>query len=286
MIEYTKALGLALDTLQNNPLVPQSIATFIRSVIDIQRNSPPLISSIPPSTVTQESFATGTPFYNIEQFVYDKQSSATIFGQLLALLAHDPTYTTPIHKLKHAMEEGNFSLENAFTAYLSMDKDFFEKWNTHLQITSSLLFFLLQLSLSPSLEACAHHMRNEYSMELWTEQYCPCCGGEPLLAYWLGSVGKQHNICSLCSTEYRVARMQCPYCGEKNHDALRYIATQEVPSLHIQTCATCKSYIKILEKKGVSLPLTPHIDDVNTLVIDVVAKQQGFSRPVLSAFGF
>ncbi|MDE7469707.1 MAG: formate dehydrogenase accessory protein FdhE [Desulfovibrionaceae bacterium] len=286
MRERTQAIYTALDALQSNPFVPQSIATFIRAVVTIQQEATPIIEALPHSHVTDESFASGTSLYTIQQFSYDKRAAASIFGKLLALLSHDSAHSTVALTIKTEMEEGRFSLEEAFTAYLHTDARFFERWNAHLKLSSPLLLFLLHSSLAPSLELFAHTLIKEHSIELWSEQYCPCCGSDPLIAYWLDSTGKQHNICSFCATEYRVARMQCTYCGEKNHEQLRYIATEEVPSVHIQTCATCNSYIKILDRKSASSALTPHIDDVATLIIDVVAKQQGFLRPVLSAFGF
>ena len=286
MREHNQAIHTALDALQSNPFVPQSIATFIRAVVTIPQESEPSIAHMPFSHVDDDSFATGTSLYTIQQFPYDKRSSAGIFGKLLALLSHDPTHSATAMMIKTEMEEGRFLLEEAFTAYLHTDARFFERWNAHLKLSSPLLLFLLHSSLAPSLELFAHTCTKERSIELWSEQYCPCCGSDPLIAYWLDSTGKQYNICSFCATEYRVARMQCTYCGEKNHEQLRYIATEEVPSVHIQTCATCNSYIKIIERKSASSALTPQIDDVATLVIDVVAKQQGFLRPVLSAFGF
>lgn len=286
MKEQTKAIHTALDTLQKNPFVPQSIASFIQAVVEIQQSVVPVLPPLPPSHVDEESFANGISLYSTQQFLYDKQSSAVLFGKLLALLSCDPAHSATATMIKNAMEEGKFTLENAYTAYLTTDATFFERWNTHLNLASPLLLFLVHSSLLPSLESFAHTVTSQHTLSLWSEQYCPCCGSDPLIAYWLDSIGKQHNICSFCATEYRVVRMQCTYCGEKDHEKLRYIAAEELPDVHIQTCSTCQSYIKILDRKGYTLPLTPYIDDVNTLIIDVVAKQQGFTRPVLSAFGF
>lgn len=283
---YIQATDIALDTLQNNIFVPQPIASFIRAIIDIQRSTPLSPLSLPPSTVDEERFSNGTPLYTPQEFIYDKEASATIFGKLLALLHQDSTHNVTAEAIKTAIEDGQFRLDDAFTAFTHAKEDFFIEWNTKRNILSNTLVFLVQSSLIPSLETCARSITEHHSFELWNEQYCPCCGSDPFLAYWLDSVGKQYNICSFCHTEYRVARMQCTYCGEKNHDVLRYIAAEEIPQLHIQTCSTCHSYIKILDRKGQSLPRTPALDDVNSLIIDAVAVEQGFSRPVLSAFGF
>lgn len=284
--EYSKAVDSALDALHSNIFVPQSIATFVHSVIDAQRSITPALPPMTQSIVSQEEFLNGKALFLTKDFPYDQERTAKLFGKLIAILSLHSTYSSFASSLKKAIEEGRFLLHEAFTAFLESNGSFFQNWNRVLNVESTILLFLVQSSIAPSVEQCAQNIKQNYSFDGWNQQYCPCCGSEPFIAYWLDSVGKQHNICSFCKTEYRVPRLQCTYCQENNPEALRYIATEEIPALHIQTCSTCKSYIKILDHKDSPQTRIPAIDDIRTLVIDIVAKQQGFTRPVLSVFGF
>ena len=98
--------------------------------------------------------------------------------------------------------------------------------------------------------------------------------------------GFRYNICGFCHAEYRVTRLQCPFCLEKDMAKLEYYEAKEEPGLRINTCKTCKMYIKQTDFRDLDRRALPLVDDLESLSLDVAAREKKYKRPTLSAWGF
>lgn len=113
---------------------------------------------------------------------------------------------------------------------------------------------------------------------------CPVCASRPVASV-VRIGGDQANlrylVCSLCATEWNVARIKCTSCDTDK--GLHYLALQvegrestESPT-RAETCDECKSYLKIFyQEKDVNLE--PTADDLATLALDVLVDEQGYAR--------
>jgi len=113
---------------------------------------------------------------------------------------------------------------------------------------------------------------------------CPVCASRPVASV-LRIGGEQANlrylVCSLCSTEWNVSRIQCTSCDTDK--GVKYLVLQTEgdakgePAARAETCDECKSYLKIFYQEK-DPHLDPTADDLATLALDLLVDEQGYAR--------
>ncbi|HEX9507607.1 MAG TPA: formate dehydrogenase accessory protein FdhE [Myxococcales bacterium] len=111
--------------------------------------------------------------------------------------------------------------------------------------------------------------------------YCPFCGGAPWIAARRSASnadGAQRMLgCSLCSSEWSMARIRCPSCSEEDPRKLPYFQTDTYPVARIEVCEACARYVKSIDLSLDARPI-PEVDDLLSIALDVWAGEQGFTR--------
>jgi FdhE protein len=114
---------------------------------------------------------------------------------------------------------------------------------------------------------------------------CPACGGAPVasaIVGWRGAHGTRFCSCSLCATQWHVVRIKCVLCG-----STAGIAYQELDggpeAVKAETCENCRSYVKILHQHK-SPQLEPVADDIATLGLDLLLRENGYRRGAVNPF--
>ena len=113
---------------------------------------------------------------------------------------------------------------------------------------------------------------------------CPVCASRPVASV-LRIGGEQANlrylVCSLCATEWNVARIVCTSCDTDK--GVKYLALQAEgaseadAAARAETCDECKSYLKIFYQEK-DPNLDPTVDDLATLALDLLVDEQGYAR--------
>jgi FdhE protein len=93
--------------------------------------------------------------------------------------------------------------------------------------------------------------------------------------------GKRHLRCSLCDTEWVYKRLACYNCGNEDHDTLSFLMVEEIPGYQIDVCEVCKSYLKVIEDRT-GFYRDWDMVDVQTVYLDVIARQKGYSNDITS----
>ena len=119
------------------------------------------------------------------------------------------------------------------------------------------------------------------------EGRCPACGAAPvasLIVRWSGAQGTRFCACSLCSTLWHVVRIKCVSCGSTEGVAYEAIANGfGAGQVRAETCLKCKSYLKIMLQTE-NPALDPVADDVATLGLDILMRDNGFRRSAVNPF--
>ena len=108
---------------------------------------------------------------------------------------------------------------------------------------------------------------------------CPVCESEPVVGVLrqeqLG--GRRSLICSLCAYEWNFPRTICPTCGEDRNEALAVFASELFEHVRVETCDTCKCYLKTVDltSNGLAIPV---VDELATLPLTLWAQENGYSR--------
>jgi FdhE protein len=114
---------------------------------------------------------------------------------------------------------------------------------------------------------------------------CPACGGAPVtsaIVGWKGAHGTRFCTCSLCATQWHVVRIKCVLC-----QSTKGIAYEELDggpdSVKAETCESCHGYVKILHQHK-NPQLEPVADDVATLGLDILLRENGYRRGAVNPF--
>jgi FdhE protein len=114
---------------------------------------------------------------------------------------------------------------------------------------------------------------------------CPVCAERPVASI-VRIRGEQANlrylVCSLCSTEWNLARIKCTACDtDKGVQYLSLTRDENAKATDAPTraevCDECKTYLKIFYQEK-DPQVEPHADDLATLALDVLVDEQGYAR--------
>ncbi len=229
----------------------------------------------------------GMPLLPREHFRPDRDQAATLLRDILVLSRKVPG---PLGEASKAFEKDHLpdlDLGEAITAYLASDEPYFSRWGEAVSDAPRLVSFLVQAAVRPSLMAQGKHLARLYDgSKPWRHGHCPVCGSLPFMSGLRGKEGKRHCTCSFCLTEYRVPRLACPFCGETDHNKLSFYDSPDEPGFRIDACLSCRNYIKTTDFRNLDKTSIPSLDDLESLHMDILARQRSFQRPTLSIWGF
>ena len=143
------------------------------------------------------------------------------------------------------------------------------------------LFLFLGSNLAQAiLEAYAHKLQDKIKDD-WLRGYCPVCGSSPCIEkFSKEKEGKRILRCGFCGTEWAYRRLMCPFCGNDDHNNLRYFFTEENSPYRVDVCDKCKKYIKGIDER--KLPEDTEIDlsfeNISTLYLDILAQKDGYQN--------
>jgi len=294
-----KRLADKLESLRGKDWIPDELFYLVTETSQIQLRACAVMATapfvLPEDKVTPETLhRQGAPLLSPEHIPLPERRGALVFRKILDMLRErGDSLGTSAEKIHRALagkpgSEGSMRPAQVFEALLKNDAAFFEHWAGYLPAAPALPRFLALSSLAPSFTrlhaALANRLRTH---EIWPHGHCPLCGNPPLIGKLTDKEGFRYHSCSLCRLEYRVPRLGCPFCQEHDTDKLGVFTADTQPGYAVYVCRNCKAYIKLADFREyadrVSLPV---LDDLESLPLDMLAQQQGFTRLTLSAWGF
>jgi FdhE protein len=118
---------------------------------------------------------------------------------------------------------------------------------------------------------------------------CPYCFGKPQVSFLkiteAGSEsGNRNLVCATCLTSWEFRRVVCASCGEERPAKLSRYQTNDFEHVRIETCDSCKQYIKGIDltRLGFAVPL---VDDVASAALDLWATERGYTKIELNLVG-
>lgn len=140
------------------------------------------------------------------------------------------------------------------------------------------------LAAFPLLQCCGRLLEDQVP-RYWPHGYCPVCAAWPILAERRGIDRSRRLRCGRCGGEWEVQWLSCVYCGEREHGQLGSLVPEdEGEMLKVETCATCRGYLKSLATLQGIHPFELLLQDLETVELDLVALERGYGRPEESGF--
>jgi FdhE protein len=195
--------------------------------------------------------------------------------------------------IRTAIDAGTLEAGSLLTASLNRDQKAIKVGGAHRGLAADLLWLVAELAVSPFAHALQQMLlfpmgqvgpdaALQTALDGWRQGYCPLCGSWPALVESLN--GARVLRCSFCALAWSLDDRACLYCGESGEAFTTSAPDPSRPDRRLETCRTCKSYIKTVDTDELlPFPLVA-IGDLETMDLDVLAMQQGFQRPPLKAF--
>jgi hypothetical protein len=144
------------------------------------------------------------------------------------------------------------------------------------QTRSAMLDTVLMQATRPFLSRMADVVAQRCDLSGWRAPYCPCCGGEPDLAF-ITPAADRRLVCERCHTQWTFDPLACPFCSNDDRARITSFASRD-GQYRIYACDVCRRYLKAFDGRRASRPVLPIVDSVATLPLDAAAVQKGYVR--------
>jgi len=179
----------------------------------------------------------------------------------------------------------------ALTAWLNLlirnEENTLLELATRLGAEGETLRFMLEWSFRPYLQWLACGLGPQVKEAVWDKGYCPICGAYPDSSYlkkgdaeqeFLMAHGGQRWLhCAMCSHEWRLRRITCPYCGTEDAESLEYLSAKETPHERLYVCHKCNKYLTCLDISELIEKPPSDLIPFELIHLDIIAQQKGFA---------
>jgi FdhE protein len=170
------------------------------------------------------------------------------------------------------------------SAALRQDGDRIQELAVEHSVDPAALGSVAHLAALPLLQSCGRLLEGRMPA-YWSYGYCPVCASWPILAERRGLDRSRRLRCGRCAAEWEVQWLYCIYCGERDHKQLGSLEPDDRGEmLKVETCSTCRGYLKSIASLQGFPAFELLLQDLETVELDLVALNRGFSRPVKSGF--
>jgi FdhE protein len=208
----------------------------------------------------------------------DMEASIDLFRSMCRLgSAANSHIATQVEKIDQALLDCTINLKSLLGG--SWKEESIEQVAADRGFDARVLSFLVQSSTRPSIEAGMEQLRSEVDAETWLKSHCPVCGSLPSLNLLKGEGGKRYSLCSYCGYQWRIDRLSCSVCSNKEQGSLKYFYGEGEEAYRIDLCDKCNHYIKTIDYRNLE-ESDPSLEDLATLHLDVLAAQKGYERSV------
>jgi FdhE protein len=256
----------------------EAILDFYLQVREAQLNSKASLSAPTPEGTRIPPDRQDLPLIPIEDFPVECKAAVALFHDLCRIgKKANPYMGREVEKIIRALDDNQMDLEELLTGG--------EKAQTVDQVAADqgldrqILDFLIQCSLRPSIETGRDQLRVALEPETRRKNSCPICGSPPVLSLLRGDEGKRYSLCSCCGYQWRIDRLSCPVCGNREQESLAYFCGKGEEAFRVDFCDNCHHYIKTIDYRSLE-ESDPFLEDLATLHLDVIALQKGYRRSV------
>jgi FdhE protein len=253
-------------------------ALFLAQAAGKGRMHPPL--TIPDRLAVQTRWEAGFPLLQRWEFPVDIEVAEGILRPIFDVLPEGNEPLRAAHAaLTAALAKHSGEHREIWESFLQHELEPWETWIETSECGTAALIFWGRACLRPSLEWTAERMLEAHVLgDSWQQGYCPVCGSLPALLY-LHQEGQRCGFCSWCGTEWGLARLQCPYCDNRDHESLGYLFAETEPDYRVQYCQLCKMYFKQIDQREQLDALFLPLEEWTTLHLDYLAQEDGWQQP-------
>lgn len=292
-----------LRVLREKEHLPKDLIAILGETATLQLNSYRDISiDLPDLTLSGPGKTNGTNNFILtpEALPLDRNHIAAFFPHLIEKITiqnnRENLFPDPMVEaaklIGTAFKNDQLDLDRAVDECLKDPGPILAHWTATTPEAPETLKFLVRAAIAPSLTAGVaalaewiNKQQHPVEQEIRQTGTCPICGSLPHMLELRQKEGFRFAYCSLCQHDYRIRRLCCPICDNTNMGKLKFFTVPEEPGFRVETCDSCKTYIKTIDFRAFDRRSFPALNDLESLALDFIAQEQGYSRATLSVWG-
>lgn len=190
-----------------------------------------------------------------------------------------------VHDIGVALEEARLDVGTLLSQTVAGRRDLIHSLAEGLGLNSDLLWTLARFSLRPVFHAVRLQLSPLVEDVAWSKGNCYVCGAGASLAELQGNNQAKHLRCGQCGADWSAGRLRCASCGNEDHHTLSYIwAEKKEETMRVEVCEKCRGYLKVIVSFSPSPPEMLSVEDLATLQLDYIARQQGYASTALRPY--
>ena len=291
-------MSKTVKRLRQKSHLPQGLVDLLGRVAELQLDAAESVSITLPEPDFREGsrrVARGGALLTPDALPVDPDNACSLFSRIIEMIAEKPgeipePMVRAAEEIGAAVKAGTLDLRQAACELLAGEDTLASAWAERTPDAPDALRFLVLAAIQPSLGAAAETLatrlrEEEAGEEIRRAGTCPICGSLPHLLELREKEGVRFAACSLCRHEYRVRRMACPVCDTTDTDKMKFFTVVEEPGFRVETCGNCGTYMKTVDFRSMDgAPFLP-LNDLESLALDFLAAEQGFTRAAPSVWG-
>ena len=224
----------------------------------------------------------GFPLFERKDFPIDLETLIKLFRSLCQIGKEaNPHMAEEAKKIEEILNEKRIDLKELLIGGINESK--IEDIANEFRLDKKIFSFFIQESIRPSTEAGVERLFNELETENWLKGFCPICGSLPYLSLLKEEVGKRYLLCSFCGYQWRIDRLICPFCNNKEQESLHYLYAEGEEAYRIDLCEKCDQYIKTIDLRKVG-ESDPCLEDLATVHLNMLVSKKGYKKPTPNPF--
>ncbi len=224
----------------------------------------------------------GFPLFERKDFPIDLETLIKLFRSLCQIGKEaNPHMAEEAKKIEEILNEKRMDLKELLIGGINESK--IEDIANEFRLDKKIFSFFIQESIRPSTEVGVERLLNELETENWLKGFCPICGSLPYLSLLKEEVGKRYLLCSFCGYQWRIDRLICPFCNNKEQESLHYLYAEGEEAYRIDLCEKCDQYIKTIDLRKVG-ESDPCLEDLATVHLNMLVSKKGYKKPTPNPF--
>lgn len=179
-----------------------------------------------------------------------------------------------LERLRQGLADGSLDVLGLLRAVLEEDRKVILETALTVRINPPLLEFALQTPLRTALELESEKV-DPAETAGWQERFCPVCGSPAGMAELVGEQEERHLSCSICFHQWPFNSHACTFCGNKDSEKLTHFFADDGPH-RVDVCLVCGRYMKTRISPEGRSGVSPELDDLSTVLLDLLATQEGY----------
>lgn len=244
---------------------------LLRTQLRVEQKLASLLETSLSSEAISARIERGLPLLSFDELALDRSLSQDIFVEVTAIFAEYPELFGELPKRLSGPSAGHLLTRKAAKAWFEG-----AKLPSADGVSEHLLAAVIHATLKPFLVSHAKTLLGFVELERWRRGYCPICGGSPDFAFLDKEHGARWLLCCRCDTEWLFQRLECPYCGTQDQNALAYFTGDE-DLYRLYVCEQCKRYLKAIDLRRAKAEVLLPLERLYTSDIDRQAQEYGYN---------